>query len=252
VQSEGGAYPVETMYRPRREREWIEDAAVRIAREAINEHEGDALVFLPGAAEIRRTAERLTAALDDRRVDVRPLYGDLPGDEQDAAIAPSPAGRRKVVLATNIAETSLTIEGVRIVVDGGLARTPRYSPRTGLTRLETVRISRASADQRRGRAGRTAPGVCYRLWSEGDDAQLSPRNVPEILDADLTPLALELATAGIDDPADLTWLDAPPAGALAQGREILRELGALSNSPDAARHELSPTPYAAELSRRSS
>jgi ATP-dependent helicase HrpB len=228
LQSEGRAYPVVTHYRPRRERERTEDAVVRVTREAMEAHGGDALIFLPGGAEIRRTSERLIDAIDDPSVDVRPLYGDLAGDAQDAAIQPGIAGRRKVVVATNIAETSLTIEGVRVVIDAGLVRAPRFSARTGLTRLETLRVSAASADQRRGRAGRVAPGVCYRLWNQADDAQLAPRNTPEILDADLAPLALELAVAGIDDPGDLTWLDPPPAGSLTRARELLKELGALS------------------------
>ena len=230
VHSEGRAFPVETLYRPRGERERVEVAVARVAREALLGPPGDVLCFLPGGAEIRRTAEELAQTVTDARVDIRPLYGELPGEMQDAAIAPSPHGRRKIVLATNIAETSLTIDGVTIVVDGGLARAPKYTARTGLTRLETVRISRAAADQRRGRAGRTAPGTCYRLWPQADDAQLAPRNVPEILEADLTPLALELAAAGIDDPAELTWLDAPPPGALAQGRALLEQLGAVERT----------------------
>jgi ATP-dependent helicase HrpB len=224
LESEGRAYPVDTRYRPRREREWVEDAVARVIREALADTDGDVLAFLPGAAEIRRCAARLGGLAG---VEVHPLYGDLPSAAQDAAILPSPAGRRKVVLATNIAETSLTIEGVRVVVDGGLARAPRFSPRTGMTRLDTVRIARASADQRRGRAGRVAPGVCYRLWDAHDEAQLTPREVPEILSADLAPLALELALAGLHDAAELTWMDAPPAGALAQGRALLRDLDAL-------------------------
>lgn len=252
VRSDGRMFPVTTEYRPRGDRERVEGAVARVVREAISKSGGDVLAFLPGAAEIRRVADDLTAAIDDPKVDVRPLYGDLPGDTQDAAIAPSPAGRRKIVLATNIAETSITIDGVRIVVDGGLARAPRFSPRTGLTRLDTVRISRASADQRRGRAGRTAPGVCYRLWSAADDAQLAPRNVPEILEADLAPLALELAAAGIADPVVLTWLDPPPAGALAQGRDLLATLGAIDDDGRLTAHgariaELGTHPRLAQL-----
>lgn len=225
--SEGRAFPVVTHHRPPRERERLAEHVARIARDALAADDGDALVFLPGAAEIARVTERLRSELDDPRVDVHPLFGDLAGEAQDAAIAPAPRGRRKVVVATNIAETSLTIEGVRIVVDSGLARAPRFSPRTGMSRLETIRVSRASADQRRGRAGRTAPGVCYRLWPEHDDLQLAPRTVPEILEADLAGLALELAVAGFVNPADLTWLDQPPAGALAQARSLLQQLGAL-------------------------
>ena len=155
------------------------------------------------------------------------MYGDLPPDAQDAAISPSRPGERKIVLATNIAQTSLTIEGVRVVIDAGLSRVPSFSPRTGMTRLETVRVSRASADQRRGRAGRLAPGVCYRLWGEYENHHLVPHDQPEMLTADLAPVALELAASGVSDPAELAWLDAPPTAAFRQARELLRELGAL-------------------------
>ncbi len=222
--SEGRAFPVETHHRPRRPRESVEDAVARVVREAVSAHPGDVLAFLPGAAEIRRCAARLS---DLPHVAIHPLYGDLPPAAQDAAILPRPDGGRKVVLATNIAETSLTIEGVRVVVDCGFARAPRFSPRTGMTRLDTVRIATTNADQRRGRAGRVAAGVCYRLWDAHEEVQLATREVPEILSADLAPLALELAVAGIDDPATLPWMDTPPAGALAQGRALLRELDAL-------------------------
>jgi ATP-dependent helicase HrpB len=160
--------------------------------------------------------------------DVLPLYGNLPPEVQDRAIQPGAPGRRRVVLATSIAETSLTIEGVRVVVDAGLARVPRYSPRTGMSRLATVRVSRASADQRRGRAGRLGPGLCYRLWSEQEDRGLRAHADPEILAADLAPLALDLASAGAD-PAELPWLDPPPAAAFAQARSLLGQLGALDS-----------------------
>jgi ATP-dependent helicase HrpB len=160
---------------------------------------------------------------------VLPLFGNLPHDAQDRAITPSPPGRRKIVLATSIAETSLTIEGVRVVIDAGLSRVPRFSPRTGMTRLATVRVTRAAADQRRGRAGRLGPGVCYRLWPEAEQQQLVPHDTPEILAADLAPLALELARAGISDPTELRWLDPPPAPPLAQARELLAELRALDD-----------------------
>jgi ATP-dependent helicase HrpB len=162
-----------------------------------------------------------------RGVLVAPLYGDLSQEEQERAIAPSPPGWRKVVLATSIAETSLTIEGVGVVIDSGLMRVPRFSPRTGLSRLETVPVTRASSDQRRGRAGRLGPGVCYRVWSETEQAGLVPHRAPEILEADLAPLALELAAWGVADPHELAWLDAPPAAAFAQAAELLAELGAL-------------------------
>ncbi len=229
VSSEGRAFPVDTRYLPPRPEGRLEgDVAAAVAR-AVTEEEGDILVFLPGAAEIRRVAEMLAARLADSPADVLPLFGDLPSADQDRAIAPSPPGQRKIVLATNIAQTSLTIEGVRVVIDAGLSRVPRFSPRTGMTRLETVRVSRASADQRRGRAGRLAPGVCYRLWDEHEDHHLVPHDQPEILTADLAPVALELAAAGVADPAELKWLDPPPAAAFRQACELLRELGALGD-----------------------
>ena len=225
---EGRAYPVTTRYLPRGPGTWLEPAAAAAVRQALAEEPGDVLVFLPGQAEIHRTAELLGDTIAARPdTELYLLHGMLSGEDQDAAIRPSPAGRRKVVLATSIAETSLTIEGVRVVVDGGLARVPRYAARSGMTRLTTVRVSRAGADQRRGRAGRTAPGVCYRLWAAGEDQALLPRATPEILEADLAPLALELAAAGIADPGALAWLDDPPAGALAEARALLAALGAL-------------------------
>ena len=226
VTAEGRAYPVETRYVRSRTDAPVPAAAAAAVREALAAEPGDMLVFLPGAGEIRRTADLLAAEID-LRVPVHPLYGDLELSAQQAAIAPSRPGVRKVVLATSIAETSLTIEGVRMVIDAGLARVPRFSPRTGMTRLETVRVSRAAADQRRGRAGRTGPGVCWRLWPEAATAELRPYTTPEILEADLAPLALELADAGIADAGELRWLDPPPAAALGQARELLRELGAL-------------------------
>jgi ATP-dependent helicase HrpB len=226
VESRGRLHPVETRYRPPRERQWVEESAASAVRVALAADEGDILVFLPGQREIARTA----TALGDVNADVLPLYGAMPLDAQDRAIRPSAGGRRKVVLATAIAETSLTIEGVRVVVDSGLARVPRFDARSGMTRLATTRVSRASADQRRGRAGRLGPGVCYRLWSDGEDAQLLAQRTPEILEADLAPLALELAAAGIDDVQALRWLDAPPAGALLQARALLRELEALDSA----------------------
>jgi ATP-dependent helicase HrpB len=202
------------------------DAAVsRVVLRALDDSPGDVLVFLPGAGEIRRTAARLQDAAPPD-VDVLPLYGDLAPGAQDAALAPAGPGRRKVVLATNIAETSLTIEGVRVVVDSGLERRSVFDPATGMSRLETQRISRASAEQRAGRAGRTAPGVCWRLWSESAERALAPQAQPEILTADLAPLALDLAIWGTDAAA-LRWLDPPPAATLASARDLLARLGAL-------------------------
>jgi len=228
--AEGRAFPVGTRYAAPRPGARVDAAVAGAVRDALARETGDILVFLPGAAEIRRTVERLADPPLPADIRVHPLYGDLPPEAQEAAIAPSPAGGRKVVLATSIAETSLTIEGVRVVIDSGLARVPRFSPRSGMARLETVRVSRASADQRRGRAGRIAPGVCWRLWAEAAAAELRPFDTPEILEADLAPLALELADAGVTDPAELRWLDPPPAAALAQARELLAELGALDTA----------------------
>ncbi len=228
--SEGRSWPVETRYRARPVEGWIEPVAARAVVEALEEDHGDVLVFLPGAAEIRRVEERLREERLPRGAELVPLFGSLPREAQDRAIRPSPPGRRKVVLSTSIAETSLTIEGVRVVIDSGLARVPRFDPRTGMSRLETVTVSRASADQRRGRAGRLGPGVCHRLWTEAEQRHLIPFAPPEILDADLAPLALELAAWGVSDPTDLSWLDIPPAGAFAQARELLSRLGALDPS----------------------
>jgi ATP-dependent helicase HrpB len=227
VTSEGRSHPVETRYQPRRPDDYIEPAVAAAAREALGRDRGDILVFLPGTAEIRRTEALLAAAELGAGVRIAPLHGSLPQPLQDAALEPSPPGRRKIVLATSIAETSLTIEGIGVVVDSGLSRVPRFSPRTGMTRLETVRVTRASAEQRRGRAGRLGPGVCYRLWAEHEEAALLPHGTPEILEADLAPLALELARAGIRDAAELRWLDPPPGAALAHARELLAALGAL-------------------------
>jgi len=223
VTSEGRSYPVVTRYVPPRAGTRVEAAVASVVRSALDEEQGDVLAFLPGAGEIRRTQ----ALLEGAPADVIPLHGTLSQDLQDRAIRASPPGRRKVVLASSIAETSLTIDGVCVVVDGGLARVPRYSPRSGMTRLATVRVSRASADQRRGRAGRQGPGVCYRLWSAPEDAALLLRSPPEILEADLAPLALNLAAAGVPDAGELAWLDPPPDAAVAEARALLAELGAL-------------------------
>jgi ATP-dependent helicase HrpB len=227
IESHGRAYPVETRYRGRDPRVPIERAVADAVMEALRAEQGSVLAFLPGAGEIRRAETFLRERVSDPAIDVVALYGALEADVQDRAIAPAPPGRRKVVLATAIAETSLTIEGVRIVVDSGLARVPRYEPDVGLTRLETVRVSRASADQRRGRAGRTESGVCYRLWDEPQTASLAPANVPEILAADLSSLALDLAHWGVADPSTLAFLDPPPRAALSEARALLTELGAI-------------------------
>jgi ATP-dependent helicase HrpB len=223
LSSPGRVHPVETRYRPPRPGVRLEGEVAAAVRHALAEESGDVLVFLPGAAEIRRSADLLIGAV---AADVIPLHGNLSAEEQDRAIRPSPRGRRKVVLSTSIAETSLTIEGVRVVIDAGLSRISRYSPRTGMARLVTVRVSRASADQRRGRAGRLEPGVCYRLWSFEEDAALLPRSVPEILETDLAPLALDLAVAGAE-PSELRWLDPPPEASLQEAGTLLLQLGAL-------------------------
>ncbi|MBS0525317.1 MAG: ATP-dependent helicase HrpB [Proteobacteria bacterium] len=227
VESAGRMFPVDTRYLDREASGRLEDTVASAVRNALAQESGSVLVFLPGVGEIRRVEERLQGLAAN--VDVVPLYGDLSPADQDRAIAPSPAGRRKVVLATSIAETSLTIEGVRIVIDGGLMRVPRFSPRSGMTRLETVRVSQASADQRRGRAGRLEPGICYRLWTEGAQRGLLPFTPPEILDADLAPLALELAAWGVTEASTLPWLTPPPASALAMARALLLDLGAIDS-----------------------
>jgi ATP-dependent helicase HrpB len=234
--SEGRSYPVETRYVGRRSEIRVESAVVSAIRDAVAREDGDVLVFLPGAGEIRRVGEMLADVHLPPQVRVVPLHGTLPYEEQEDAIAPSKSGQRKIVLSTSIAETSVTIEGVRVVIDSGLTRVPRFSPQSGMTRLETIRVSRAAADQRCGRAGRVAPGVCYRLWGEQEQQQLVPYRTPEIMEADLAPLALELAIAGISDPAALQWLDAPPVGAYAQARELLGHLGALDASGRVTAH----------------
>ncbi len=227
VESQGRAFPVETVYLGRDPREKIEEAGFRAVRRALAEQPGSILVFLPGQAEILRLAGKLEESLNDRSVDICPLHGAMERAAQDRAIRPAPQGRRKIVLATSIAETSITIDGVRVVIDCGLVRAPRFEPDLGLTRLETLRVSRAAADQRRGRAGRTQPGVCYRLWDEAATGALPAFAQAEILAADLSGLLLDLAAWGARDPNELSWLDPPPAPACAEGRALLQELGAL-------------------------
>jgi ATP-dependent helicase HrpB len=230
IESAGRAFPVETRYVGRDPTLRIEDAVVRVALEAMRVERGSLLVFLPGQGEISRAAALLAERVRDPTVDVAPLFGAMDRDAQNAAIAPCAPGRRKIVLATAIAETSLTIEGVRIVIDSGLARAPRYEPDVGITRLETERVSRAGADQRRGRAGRTEPGVCYRLWEEAANGALTPFAKPEILSADLSGFVLDLAAWGVADPARLAFLDPPPAPASAEARTLLNDIGALDSA----------------------
>ncbi len=227
VTSAGRSYPVETRHVARAAGARFEDEVVAAIQGALAEEQGSILVFLPGAGEIRRVQRLLDESGLDSSILVAPLYGELDQGAQDAALLPAPSGMRKIVLATSIAETSLTIEGIRIVIDGGLMRVPRFDLRSAMTRLETVRVSQASADQRRGRAGRLEPGICYRLWPEAEHRALARFNTPEILGADLAPLALELACWGASDPAALAWLDPPAAPAFLQARSLLADLGAL-------------------------
>ncbi|WP_462381437.1 ATP-dependent helicase HrpB [Pseudomonas sp. Marseille-QA0892] len=228
VRSEGRAYPVEVRWGRRLlPGDRVEPRVVDTILQALDEETGSVLVFLPGQAEIRRVQQALEGALGNvSNTRVCPLHGDLDLQTQRAAIEPAPDGIRKVVLATNIAETSLTIEGIRVVVDAGLARVPRFDPGSGMTRLDTQRISRASATQRAGRAGRLEPGVCYRLWSEEQHEGLPAHGAPEILQADLCGLALQLARWGVEAD-ELSWLDQPPGAAMAQARDLLTRLGAL-------------------------
>ena len=230
VRSDGRMFPVTTQWgRPFQPGEFIEPRVVQTVLDALGNESGSLLVFLPGQAEIRRVNQQLAEALGERPdVLLCPLHGELDLSAQRAAIEPAPKGSRKVVLATNIAETSLTIDGVRVVVDAGLARVPRFDPGSGMTRLDTQRISRASATQRAGRAGRLEPGVCYRLWSEAQHEQLAAYGTAEILQADLAGLALQLARWGVE-PGQLKWLDLPPAAAFAQARDLLQRLGALED-----------------------
>lgn len=229
VASEGRAFPVETCYLGRKPDVPIERQMADAIATALRAERGSVLAFFPGAAEIRRTQTFLAERITDPAADIVPLFGALDAGVQDRAIGPTAPGRRKVVLATSIAETSLTIEGVRIVVDSGVSRVPRYEPDIGLTRLETVRASRAAVDQRRGRAGRTEPGVCYRLWDEPQTASLAAYTQPEILSADLSSLVLDLAQWGVTTPDALTFLDPPPAPAWKEAQTLLRELGALDS-----------------------
>ena len=227
IESQGRGFPVETRYLGRDARAPIERQVADAAEHALRADSGSLLVFLPGAAEIRRTETLLKERVRKANVDIVALFGALDASEQDRAISPAPPGHRKVVLATSIAETSLTIERIRVVIDSGLSRVPRYEPDVGLTRLQTVRVSRAAADQRRGRAGRTEPGVCYRLWDEPQTGSLEPYTRPEILSADLSSFVLDLAQWGAVDPGELAFLDPPPRAALNEARALLGDLGAL-------------------------
>jgi ATP-dependent helicase HrpB len=227
IASEGRAFPVDTRYLGRDAGARIEDQMAAAVMRALREERGSILAFLPGQGEIRRVEERLRERISDPSIVLAPLYGAMDMKAQDLALEPAPSGVRKVVLATSIAETSITIEGVRVVIDCGLARVPRFEPDVGVTRLETVRVSRAAADQRRGRAGRTEPGVCYRLWDEPQTQSLLAFAEPEIRSADLAPLLLDCAEWGAADPRALAWIDPPSAAAIDAAREELGELEAL-------------------------
>jgi ATP-dependent helicase HrpB len=245
ISSQGRSYPIVTHYLPlksgtqargnqyQNKYQVIRSACLEAIEKALARESGDILVFLPGAAQIRDLAQALTETPSFHKfaqvLSILPLYGNLTRKEQAAAIAPSLPGHRKIVLATSIAETSLTIEGVRVVVDTGLARVPRFSPNTGMSRLDTIPVSKASADQRRGRAGRTGPGVCYRLWSEYFNKGLMAFNQPEILSADLTGVVLELAQWGVSDPGSLKWIDLPPRPGFERARDLLYQLNALDS-----------------------
>ena len=274
VSSAGFLFPIDTHYLdprrasalPTKPNERLAELVPAQVRAALHTHPaGDVLVFLPGVGDLQRSARKLTDSLADT-VDLHLLHGELPLETQDAALRPARAGRRKVILATSIAETSLTIEGVQVVIDGGFARVPRFVPRTGFTTLETVPVARAAADQRRGRAGRLGPGTCYRLWTEAEHHNLPAHRPPEIHTADLSGLVLEMALWGATEAAGLRWLDVPPAAAYAQAQELLLRLGALegvkngeSAPPRSAEspsgfnpavstfHSLRPTPHGRQL-----
>lgn len=226
--SEGRQYPVSIQYINTDEKIYLHLRMANAIKKALRENKGDILAFLPGAGEIIRTQQLLEEEFSD--ISIQPLYGDLSPKKQQEAILPHQHGRRKVVLATSIAETSLTIEGITIVIDSGYARVPRFDIQTGLTRLETIKVTKDAADQRAGRAGRLGPGTCYRLWSEGSNIHLIPNRKPEISEADLAPLILELGQWGVQNINELLWLTPPPLAAISQARELLGQLGAIANN----------------------
>ena len=225
--SKGRSFPVDVHYTGDYDFRMIPEMVAQTILQASSKHDGDILAFLPGQGEIKRTEEILKAKL--KTFSIHPLYGQLSPIAQHQAITPNKNGKRKIVLATSIAETSLTIEGIKVVVDSGFGRTSKFSPKSGLSKLETVRISKDSADQRAGRAGRLGPGICYRMWSKSTHAAMDDFRTPEILEADLAPLALEMAEWGVKDIAKLAWLTPPPAGALAQAFDLLEQINALEN-----------------------
>jgi ATP-dependent helicase HrpB len=236
IHCEGQLFPIETNYLSKPDPKMTEQAVVQAVKNAFFQNTGNILVFLPGMAEIRRVERRLHSLNLGPTVHLAPLYGDLSQDDQDRAIQPPPPGERKIVLATNIAETSLTIEGIRVVIDTGLARVARFDPRSGMSRLETIKVSKDSADQRQGRAGRIEPGVCYRLWNTGEHQSLLQRTTPEMLEGDLSSLVLELALWGTTNPQELIWLDPPPTGAFRYAKELLMRLGALDEQGHITSH----------------
>ncbi len=239
IESKGKSYPVQTVYLPQVDTQnrtvFVETACANAVQKALNEADGDILVFLPGVGEIMR----LKTLLEEKQIpgiQIIPLYGNLPVKAQRRVFSKADKGQRKVIIATAIAETSITIDGIRTVIDSGLMRTLQFSPQTGMSRLVTIPVAKASADQRRGRAGRTGPGVCYRLWSEYDHSLLKPYAVPEILSTDLAPLVLELAAWGVKDPGDLKWMDVPQPGPVSQAKALLHDLGALDKEGGLTAH----------------
>ena len=236
ITCEGRMCPVETRYLDRPLTEPLDRAVTQTIKRALAQDHGSLLVFLPGMATIRRVEAMLQDSKLGPSILIVPLHGELPQTTQDAAIRPAPHGSRKIVLATSIAETSLTIDGIRVVIDSGWLRLPRFDTRSGLTRLETIRVTKDAADQRRGRAGRLEPGICYRLWTEKEQAMLAAHRPPEILEADLTPLTLDLARWGTQDPEELSWLTPPPQNGISQAKELLTRLGAFSTDGRLTEH----------------
>ena len=228
ITCEGRMFPVETRYLDQSMTSPLDHTVAQAIKRSLARDQGSLLVFLPGLATIRRVERMLLDAELGSSIHIAPLHGELPQAMQDAAIRPAPLGSRKVVLATSIAETSVTIDGIRVVIDSGWLRLPRFDPRSGLTRLETIRVTKDAADQRRGRAGRLEPGICYRLWTEKEQTGLAPHRPPEMLEADLAPLMLDLAQWGTPNPEDLSWLTPPPQGGISQSKELLARLGAFS------------------------
>src|SRR5688572_30068895 len=228
ITSTGKQYPVLLRYQSIDKSLSLANSVVRVIRKVMTEEKGDILVFLPGTGDIHRVIDLFDNGNDT--VSLHPLYGDLSFKKQQEAIMPHPSGLRKIVLATSIAETSLTIEGITIVIDSGFARVPKFDPRSGLTRLETVRVTRDAADQRAGRAGRLGPGICYRLWSENSHHTLAPARQPEILEADLAPMTLELTNWGVKNINELTWITPPTSGAINQAKDLLVDLRAIEDN----------------------